>query len=112
MSFTAPERETVIVLNDADELATVYTAQRPVITRLKKNPAARLVNEGRYGRSQWAEFELPKRFVSFRSKRRVLNPEERARRGANLRDARTKAVTHDSADSDRRLSAEQREEAA
>jgi hypothetical protein len=55
---------------------------------------------------------LPKRFVSFRSKRRVLNPEERARRGANLRDARAKAVTHDSADSDRRLSAEQREEAA
>jgi hypothetical protein len=112
VSFTAPERETVIVLNDADELATVYSAQRPVINRLKKNPAARLVNEGRYGRSRWAEFELPKRFVSFRSKRRVFSAEERARRGAALRDSRATAATHDSADSDRQLSAEKREEAA
>lgn len=112
MSFTAPERETVIVLNDADELATVYTSQRSVITRPKKNPAARLVKEGRYGRSRWAEFELPRSFVSFRSKQRVLSEEERQRRGAALRAANEMAAETDSADSDRGSAGAIDEEAA
>ena len=99
MSFTAPERETVIVLNDADEFATVYTAQRSFITRLKKNPAARIVGEGRFGRSPWAEFELPKRFVTFRSKDRTFSPEERQRRTAVLEAARRAAAESDSSDS-------------
>jgi hypothetical protein len=101
VSLTAPERETVIVMTDADELAIVYTTQRSVITRLKKNPAAGLLEEGRFERSPWAEFELPKRFVSFRSKRRVLSDEERQRRGAALRAVRRAAAEPDLVESDR-----------
>lgn len=40
MSFTEFEREAIISFNDGDPVAYVYTAQRPVITRLKNNPAA------------------------------------------------------------------------
>jgi hypothetical protein len=105
VSFTAPERETVIVFNDEDELASVYTSQRAVITRLKKNPAASIVDEGRFGGSPWAEFELPKRFVTFRSKERTFDGEERQRRAAVLNAARKTAAGENSADSDRGSSA-------
>jgi hypothetical protein len=111
VSFTAPERETVIVLNDADEFVTVYSAQRSVITRLKKNPAARIVDEGRFGRSPWAEFVLPKRFVSFRSKEREFSPQERQRRAAVLEAARRPAAEVNSADSNNGSAAATREEA-
>jgi hypothetical protein len=104
VSFTALERETVIILTDADELASVYTAQRSVITRLKKNSAARLIEEGLYGKSPWARFELPKQFISFRSKRRVLSEAERMRRGASLNAARRSARESDFVDPDRRSS--------
>jgi hypothetical protein len=99
VSFTAPERETVIVMTDSDELASVYTAQRPVITRLKKNRAARLLEEGRFEGSPWATFELPKSFVSFRSKVRSLNGEQRQRRAAVLESARRRAAETNSLDS-------------
>jgi hypothetical protein len=112
VSLTAPERETVIVMSDADELARVYTAQRPVITRLKKNRAARLLEEGRFEGSQWARFELPKSFVSFRSKQRVLSDEERQRRSAALQASLGKVAALDSVDSDRRSSAAGQEDAA
>jgi hypothetical protein len=112
VSLTAPERETVIVMTDADELASVYTSQRAVITRLKKNPAARLLEEGRFEGSPRARFELPKRFVSFRSKERVFSPEESERRGAALQ-AKNRAVAElDSADPDRGSSTAIREDAA
>jgi hypothetical protein len=47
MSLTAPERETVITFSDADDTATVHTHQRRIITKLKNNPAAELV-EGHF----------------------------------------------------------------
>ena len=112
MSLTAPERETVIVMSDADELATVYSAQRSVITRLKKNRAARLLEEGRVDRSPWARFELPKSFISFRSKQRMLSDEDRRRRGAALQASHRRSVELDSADSARGSSAAMREDAA
>jgi len=112
VSLTAPERETVIVMSDADELASVYTAQRPVITRLKKNRAARLLEEGRFEGSPWATFQLPKSFVSFRSKQRVLSDEERQRRSAALQAAHGRVAELDSTDSDRRSSAAIQEDAA
>lgn len=57
MSLTAPERETIITLNDEDETAYVYSAQRPWITKLKQNPAAILLEEGTHEGSAWARFE-------------------------------------------------------
>jgi hypothetical protein len=69
VSLTPLERETVITMSDGDDTAHVYTAQRPVITKLKKNPAARLLEEGTHDGSKWARFELPKALISFRSVR-------------------------------------------
>jgi hypothetical protein len=91
MSFTAPERETVITFNDEDEFAHVYTAQRPIITKLKKNPSAKLIEEGTFEGSVWAKFELPKALISFRTQRvtRELTEEQRAElraRAASMRE--------------------------
>jgi hypothetical protein len=103
MALSAPERETVIVFNDADEVASVYTAQRRIITQLKKNPSATLVEEGVFERSPWARFELPKTFVSFRSKTRVLSEDERSRRAVHLRRTNRMRVAVQNADPDRNV---------
>jgi hypothetical protein len=96
VSLTAPERETIVTLNDEDETAEVWTAQRPVITKLKRNPAATLLEEGTHDGSAWARFELPKGLVSFRSTRvkRELTEEQREglrERMAHAREARVAA---------------------
>ena len=59
MSLSAPERETVITTSDADDVLTVWSAQHRVIARLRRNPTARLVSEGRHDGTAWARFELP-----------------------------------------------------
>jgi hypothetical protein len=63
MSLTPPERETILTMNDEDVVAHIYSSQRPVITKLKKNPAATLLDEGRHDGSAWAEFEVPVELV-------------------------------------------------
>jgi hypothetical protein len=90
MSLTAYERETTLNMNDAEDVAYIYSAQRTVITRLKNNPAARLVEEGCFEGSVWARFEIPAALVSFRSVRvrRILTPEQRAATAERLRRAR------------------------
>jgi len=80
VSLNAHERETVIVLNDEDDFATIYTAQRPWITRLRKNPAATLTGEGVHDGSVWARFEVSKALVSVRSKKVTLELTEEQRR--------------------------------
>ena len=70
MSLSASERETVIVLNDEEDVTHIYTAQRPWITRLRKNASARLLEEGSFEGSAWARFEVPKELVNVRPKRR------------------------------------------
>lgn len=79
MSLTPPERETIITLNDEDDVAHIWTAQRPMITKLRRNAAATLLSEGKHDGSVWAEFEVPKALVSIRTKRvkRELTPEQR-----------------------------------
>jgi hypothetical protein len=86
MTLTAYERETVIVMNDEELTARIWTAQRRIITKLKKNPAARLLEEGRSDGSPWARFELPREFVSFRSTavKLSLSDQQRAERAARL----------------------------
>lgn len=70
MAFTKAERETTIVFSDAGKVAEIYTAQRRMITKLSKNPAARLIESGRSGTSPWARFEIDPALITFRSKRR------------------------------------------
>ena len=48
MSLTAPERETIVTMNDEDELAEIWTAQRPWITKIRKNPSATLLEDGNH----------------------------------------------------------------
>jgi hypothetical protein len=88
--LTAYERETVVTMNDDDEHATVWTAQRRRITALKKNPAAELLAEGFHGKSAWARFRIPARMVSFRTTRvkREMTDEQRAAAAARLRGSR------------------------
>ena len=90
MSLTDFERETVVNLNDGDDIARVYTAQRKVITRLKNNPAAALVEEGTFEGTAWARFTIPAEFVSFRSVRvrRELTAEQRQALSDAMRDRR------------------------
>ena len=90
MSLTAAERETIVTLNDEDDVLHVWTAQRPWITRLKKNPAARLIEEGKHDGSVWARFELPADLLTFRSKRTrlELTDEQRETRRERLALAR------------------------
>lgn len=87
-SLTKAERETVVNWSDEEETAYIWTAQRPVITKLKANESAELVNEGFIGSTAWAEFRLPSRLVSFRNKRISVSAETTAKRAAALRKAR------------------------
>jgi hypothetical protein len=41
VSLTGPERETIITMCDEDGHACIYSAQRRIITKLKKNEADR-----------------------------------------------------------------------
>jgi hypothetical protein len=91
MSFIAPERETIISLNDEDDTADIWTAQRPWITALRRNPQATLIEEGKHGSSVWARFEVPKDLIAKpRSKRRrvSLSPDQQRERAERLKAAR------------------------
>jgi hypothetical protein len=92
-SLSAPERETIVTMNDEDDYADIWTAQRPVITRLKKNPSATLTEEGKHGTTVWARFTLPADLITFRSTRRTreLSEEERAEFAARMKAARSGA---------------------
>jgi hypothetical protein len=72
-SLTAEERETVVTFNDAEDLAYIMTHRSTDYTRLKNNPAAVCLREGKVGSTKWAEFSLPKEFVSFRSKKKTAS---------------------------------------
>lgn len=72
--LTAPERETVILFSDAGNMATITTAQRRIITKLRKNPAAQEVASEFVGTTESVTFTLPANLVSFRTKRRSGGP--------------------------------------
>jgi hypothetical protein len=90
MSLTDYERETIVSMNDGSDTASVWTAQRKLITRLRNNPAAVLVDEGTHDGSAWARFTIPAGLVSFRSTRvkRELTDEQRRALSDAMRDRR------------------------
>jgi hypothetical protein len=85
MSLTAPERETVITTSDADDHIRIWTAQRPMITKLKANPAATLIDEGFHGRSAWAEFHVPAGLLTIRSGKRKMSEAQREAAAERMR---------------------------
>ena len=74
MSLTAPERETVINFSDEDDTATIHTHQRRIITKLKNNPAAELIEDISFDGTAGAVFEVPVWAISFLSKKRKGGP--------------------------------------
>jgi hypothetical protein len=91
LSLTAPERETVITFNDADDTATIHTHQRRIITKLLNNPAATKVDDLSFDGSAGAVFEIPADLISFRSGRRKLSPQQAQAAAANLAQGRQAA---------------------
>jgi hypothetical protein len=91
LSLTAPERETVITFSDEDDTATVHTHQRKIITKLKNNPAATLIEDLTFEGSAGAVFKIPAELISFRSGRRKLGPAQAQAAAANLERARQAA---------------------
>ncbi len=87
MSLNAPERETVITFSDEDDTATIHTHQRKIITKLKNNPAAELIEDISFDGTAGAVFEIPANLISFRSMRRTgrkLTEQQRQAAVANL----------------------------
>jgi len=77
-SLTAIERETIITMNDDEDFMEIHTAQKPVITSLKKNPSAELLEEGTMGKTAWANFKLPKGLITFRSGKKKVTAKNQA----------------------------------
>lgn len=82
MSLTAPERETVILFSDDGDTATVHTHQRRIITKLKNNPAATLIENLTIEGTPGAVFELPADRISFLGPKRKRELSEAQREGA------------------------------
>lgn len=56
-SLTAPERETIVNMSDADDLVRIWTSQRSNITAMRRKPEHFTeVGSGMHGTSPWAEF--------------------------------------------------------
>jgi hypothetical protein len=93
-NLTAPERETVILMNDEDEFAEITTHQRAILTKLRKNPAAEEIEDVSFGSSPGATFRIPANLISIRSKSRkgtgagnveALDKARRLRQGIDLK---------------------------
>jgi hypothetical protein len=88
--LTAYERKTIIVFNDEEELATITTHQRRILTKLERNPAAEKIEDLPHGSQPGARYSVPAQLISIRSKKRAAtrgNPESlrRARKHAQER---------------------------
>ncbi len=89
--LTAPERETVILMSDADGIATITTHQRRILTKLEGNPSAVKVEGLTHGSTAGAKFEIPARLVSLRNGTVQLSDEERKARADRMREVRKQA---------------------
>ena len=72
----AAERETVIVWSDADQVIQISTSQRPMITSLKNNPSATLIEISQDNHI----FELPLGLITVRKGKRT-GTKRQARKG-------------------------------
>jgi hypothetical protein len=91
MSLTEPERETIIGMNDGSDTATIWTAQKPLITKLMKNDAAELISAGNHEGTAWAEFRIPAKLISVR-KPTALTEEQRQRRSNTMAATRARQL--------------------
>jgi len=64
--LTKLEQETVITFNAAEKTASVHTAMRRIITKLDKNPNARVVQRSMFGDTETVQYVVPVNCISFR----------------------------------------------
>ena len=96
MSWTplsARERETVIILTDADDVARIGTHQRGLLTKLERNPSARKVEDLSYGLQRGAAFEMQVSLITFREVKRKGNSSsfKSEKRGSDIEIQRPRA---------------------
>jgi hypothetical protein len=93
--LTAPERETVALTSDADDVWTLTTHQRKVLTKLRRagwEPVEDLSYHGQPG----GRFEIPYNAIVIRSRsavERVMPEDELARRREQMAKARRRDVS-------------------
>lgn len=99
VDYLSPEeRETTIAMSDGDNLVRINTAQRTIITALRKKPAFAEIANGFHGTTEWAEFTIPReKFNLAKAVKSSLNltDEQRETRRANmarLRASRTATI--------------------
>lgn len=69
-SLTAEERETVILLNDADNFAIVTTHQKPRVTQLEKmcrNGNAEKIEDLTWGNQTGGSYKVPVNMITLRN---------------------------------------------
>jgi hypothetical protein len=91
MALSETERETIIGMTDADDVAYIYSAQRKVITKLKKIPGLKILEEGVFEGSAFIKCELPANLISIR-KPTTLTAEQRAARSATMAATRARQL--------------------
>ena len=92
-SLSAYERETTIIMNDEDDFITIYTCQRPMMTKIdklrKSNPDTyELIKQDEYSKT----YKCPKKLISFRtpSAKRILSEEQKDELRIRMKNARNK----------------------
>ena len=89
MSLTRYEHETVINMNDQDDFAIIVTYQRPLILKLRRNPAAELLEYWETDGSPGARFRVPAKLVRIGNPRQPVSEETRAKLAENVARARS-----------------------
>ena len=88
-TLPAEERETIIVINDSDDIAVIVTHSRTWLTALENNPAATFIKGDNFGGK---EFHIDKRFISKPRngpRKRTETPEQVAARMEKARATRS-----------------------
>jgi hypothetical protein len=88
LSLEPGERETIVNACDADGLVRIWTAQRTVITRLRKDPAFTEIDSGHQEGTEWARFTIPadEWTPAGVKRKRNLSPDQRAQAAARARE--------------------------
>lgn len=92
--LTPFERETVIIINDEDPFAIIYSSQRPMMTKMdklcKKNTNTyKVTKEDEVSKT----YQCPKNLISFRSERekRILSDDQKQVLRDRMKNAREKS---------------------
>jgi len=94
MGIPVNEQETVINFWRDSNIASVYTSDSTMITKLmkrvKSNPDEWIIKEEHKARGEVVAYtyECPKKYISFRTKSKVMSDEQKQNLASRLSDAR------------------------